>query len=58
MFVTTMINVAVFGAIYGTTYWIAKRRGADNPRVWALGVIIAAAIVLHFTIGSVVPVPE
>jgi len=58
MFFTTMINVVVFGAIYGATYWIAKRRGADNPRVWAIGVIIAVAIVIHFTIGSGVPVPE
>lgn len=49
---TTIINVAVFGAIYGATYWIAKWRGAGNPRMWAIGVTIAAAVVLHFTIGS------
>ena len=58
MFTTTMINVAVFGAIYGATYWIAKLRGADNPRVWAIGVTIAAAVILHFTIGSGVLAPE
>ncbi len=58
MFYTTMINVAVFGAIYGATYWIAKLRGADNPRAWAIGVTIAAAVILHFTIGSGVPAPE
>ena len=58
MFITTIINVAVFGAIYGATYWIAKWRGAGNPRTWAIGVTIAAAVVLHFTIGSGVPAPE
>jgi hypothetical protein len=58
MFITTMINVAVFGVIYGATYWIAKRRGAGNPRTWAIGVTIAAAVVLHFVVGSGVPVPE
>jgi len=52
MFYTTMVNVAVFGAIYGATYWVAKSRGADNPRMWAMTVTIAAAVVLHFTVGS------
>ena len=58
MFYTTMINVAVFGAIYGATYWVATRRGAENPRAWALGITIAAAVILRFTIGSGVPEPE
>lgn len=58
MFTTTMINIAVFGAIYGATFWIARLRGAGSPRVWATGATIAAAVILHFTIGSGVPVPE
>jgi hypothetical protein len=52
MLTTTIINVAVFGAIYGATYWMAKWRGAGNPRMWAIGITIAAAVVLHFTIRS------
>ena len=55
---TTVINIAVFGAIYGATYWIANLRGAGNPRAWAIGVTIAAAVVFHFTIGSGVPGPQ
>ena len=58
MFITTIINVAVFGAIYGATYWIAKWRGAGNPRAWAIGVTIAAAVILNFVIGSGVSGPE
>ena len=58
MFITTIINVAVFGAIYGATYWIARRRGAGNPRAWAIGVTVDAALILHFVIGSGVPAPE
>ena len=58
MFITTMINVAVFGAIYGATYGIAKWRGAGNPRTWAIGITIAAAVILNFVIGSGVSAPE
>lgn len=56
MLVPLLINVAVFGAIYGATYGIAKWRGASSPRLWAISVTIAAAVVSHYITGASVSV--
>ena len=52
MSVPLLINIVVFGAIYGATYGIAKWRGANTPRLWAISVTIAAAIVSYYITGA------